>query len=150
MIERKSLTLIQSVFLFARKTKSGVPDDFKDHASVVWALGSQLQCWLLCIPAIALVNDSMSANAIYAWKVVIILMLSLTNVVVVVAPKIFHAMGVAQSKRRKNQRRFPHCINNPECSEHDDETGSTESNTGRKSDEDKESSHHSQTKLNLM
>lgn len=77
--------------IFAWKTTEGVPADFQDNYAVIYIMAIQLQTWVLGAPAAILAGSSISPDAIFAWRVVAISVMSLSGVVVLVAPKLARA-----------------------------------------------------------
>lgn len=88
--------------LFAWRTKAGVPEDFQDNSAVIYIMAIHLQTWILGAPAAVMSGTSMSANAIYAWRVVAILVFSLSSVLVLVVPKLSKAFRLRGSGKRYN------------------------------------------------
>jgi hypothetical protein len=74
--------------LFAWITRVSVPKEFRDHKSIIFSLALQLQTWLLASVTLSFLSDSKQVNLIYACRIVTVIILSLTNVLALVVPRL--------------------------------------------------------------
>jgi hypothetical protein len=94
------LVLSEGVTAFFAWKTSDVPEDFRDTNSVMQAICTHLQAWMVGLPILAVLGNS-SAEATYFGRVLLIWIFAVSSVVVVIGPKVFGAIEMRLNPQLK-------------------------------------------------
>uniref|UniRef100_A0A6V2K2C7 G-protein coupled receptors family 3 profile domain-containing protein n=1 Tax=Ditylum brightwellii TaxID=49249 RepID=A0A6V2K2C7_9STRA len=90
--------------IMAYKCKD-ISDEFAETRYIFTAILTQVQVWIIGIPIIILVN-SMSVNATYIAKALLVFIFAVSVVLLVIGPKILSSLGIGLGENNRKRGKF--------------------------------------------